>query len=49
VLPAVFVLGVAYLVGNALLTDTLWTSVTFAIVLAGIPVFYVFFARNRKK
>ncbi len=48
VLPAVFVLGVVYLVGNALITDPLWTSVTFAIVLAGIPVYYVFFARSTK-
>ena len=47
VLPAVFVLGVVYLVGNALVTDTLWTSVTFAIVLAGVPVFYMFFAKTR--
>jgi basic amino acid/polyamine antiporter, APA family len=45
VLPAVFILGVAYLVGNALLTDTLWTGVTFGIVLAGIPVFYLFFRK----
>ena len=48
VLPAVFVLGVVYLVGNALLTDTLWTGVTFAIVLAGVPVFYLFFAKSAK-
>ena len=47
VLPAVFVLGVVYLVGNALVTDPLWTSVTFAIVLAGIPVYYLFFAQAR--
>jgi amino acid transporter len=47
VLPAVFIAGVAYLVGNALLTDPLWTSVTFAIVLAGIPVYYAFFAAGR--
>jgi basic amino acid/polyamine antiporter, APA family len=46
VLPAVFVLGVVYLVGNALVTDTLWTSVTFGIVLAGVPVFYMFFAKT---
>ena len=46
VLPAVFVLGVAYLVGNALITDPLWTSLTFAIVLAGVPVFYMFFAKT---
>jgi basic amino acid/polyamine antiporter, APA family len=47
VLPAVFVLGVIYLVANALITDPLWTSVTFAIVLAGIPVYFVFFAQKR--
>jgi amino acid transporter len=45
VLPAVFVLGVIYLVGNALVTDPLWTGVTFAIVLAGVPVYYWFFAK----
>jgi basic amino acid/polyamine antiporter, APA family len=48
VLPAVFIAGVAYLVGNALFTDPLWTSVTFAIVLAGIPVYYVCFSTPRK-
>ena len=40
VLPAIFVLGVVYLVGNALITDPLWTGVTFGIVLAGVPVYY---------
>jgi amino acid transporter len=44
VLPGIFVLAVVYLVANALITDPLWTSVTFGIVLAGIPVYYVFFA-----
>jgi amino acid transporter len=44
VLPAVFIAGVAYLVSNALVTDPLWTSVTFAIVLAGVPVYYAVFA-----
>jgi amino acid transporter len=48
-LPAVFIAGVAYLVGNALVTDPLWTSVTFAIVLAGVPVYYVFFATKNMK
>jgi amino acid transporter len=43
VVPAVFVAAVVYLVGNALVTDPLWTSVTFAIVLAGIPVYLVAF------
>jgi amino acid transporter len=49
VLPAVFIAGVAYLVGNALITDPLWTSVTFAIVLAGVPVYYIFFVTRNMK
>ena len=44
--PAIFIAGVLYLVLNALVTDPVWTSVTFAIVLAGIPVYYVTFARR---
>jgi basic amino acid/polyamine antiporter, APA family len=43
-LPAVFVAGVVYLVGNALVTDPIWTGVTFTILLAGIPVYYAIFA-----
>ena len=43
VLPGIFVAAVVYLVGNALVTDPLWTGVTFAIVLAGVPVYYVVF------
>jgi len=49
VLPAVFIAGVAYLVGNALLTDPIWTGVTFAIVLTGVPVYYVCFATKATK
>ena len=49
VLPAVFIAGVVYLVGNALIIDPLWTSVTFAIVLAGIPVYYTSFVTKNKK
>ena len=49
VLPAIFIAGVAYLVGNALFADPLWTSVTFAIVLAGVPVYYVCFASKPPK
>lgn len=47
VVPAIFVAAVAYLVGNALLADPLWTSVTFLIILAGVPVYYFTF-RNTK-
>jgi amino acid transporter len=46
--PAIFIGGVIYLVGSAILADPLWTGVTFAIVLAGIPVYFLFFARQRQ-
>lgn len=45
--PAVFVAAVLYLVGNALIADPLWTGVTFAIVLAGVPVYYVAFKNTK--
>jgi amino acid transporter len=41
--PGVFVAAVAYLVANALLSDPVWTTVTFAIVLTGIPVYFATF------
>lgn len=43
--PAVFILAVVYLVVSAIVADPLWTGVTFAIVLAGIPVYYAAFRR----
>lgn len=43
VLPGVFVAAVVYLVGNALVSDPLWTGVTLLIILAGVPVYYVAF------
>lgn len=46
IVPAVYILGVIYLIGNALLTDTFLTLVVFAVVLAGIPVYYVVFGRR---
>jgi APA family basic amino acid/polyamine antiporter len=45
VVPAVFVAGVAYLIGNALIADPKGTGLTFAIVLAGVPVYYALFRR----
>ena len=47
VVPAIFVAAVIYLVGNALITDPVWTGVTFAIVLAGVPVYYVAFKNTK--
>jgi hypothetical protein len=35
---------VIFLVGNALIADPVWTGVTFAIVLAGVPVYLAMFA-----
>jgi len=47
IVPAIFLLGVVYLVANALVTDPLWTGVTFAIMLAGVPVYFAVFAREK--
>jgi basic amino acid/polyamine antiporter, APA family len=44
--PAIFIAAVIYLVGSALFGDPVWTGVTFGIVLAGVPVYYVLFARR---
>jgi basic amino acid/polyamine antiporter, APA family len=41
--PAVFIAAAVYLVVNALITDPKWTSITFAVVLAGLPVYYWWF------
>ena len=46
VVPAIFVAAVLYLVGNALISDPAWTGLTFAIVLAGVPVYFALFARK---
>ena len=47
-LTAIFasITGIAasmYLVINALITDPKWTSITFAVVLAGLPVYWLAF------
>jgi len=44
--PAVFVAASFYLVINALIADPKWTSIVFAVVLAGVPVYYLVF-RNQ--
>jgi APA family basic amino acid/polyamine antiporter len=46
VVPAVFVAAGIYLVANALVTDPVPTRVTFAIILAGVPVYYLAFKRT---
>ena len=46
VVPAIFIAGVVYLVGNAVIADPKWTGLTFAIVLAGVPVYFALFANR---
>ncbi len=48
VVPVIYILGVIYLIINALLTDTMLTSIVFAVVLAGIPVYFLFFHAGRR-
>jgi amino acid transporter len=43
VTPAVFILAGVALVGNALWTDPVWTSASFGVVLAGVPVYVALF------
>jgi amino acid transporter len=46
VVPAIFVGAVAAFVVNALINDTLNTAITFAMIFAGVPVYFIAF-RNR--
>jgi amino acid transporter len=46
VVPAVFIAAAIYLVVNALITDPKWTSITFGVVLLGLPVYYVWFSKT---
>lgn len=43
VVPAVFVAAAAYLVINAIIADPKWTSITFGVVLLGLPVYFALF------
>jgi APA family basic amino acid/polyamine antiporter len=45
IVPAVFIAAAIYLVVNALITDPKWTSITFGVVLLGLPVYYLWFSR----
>lgn len=47
--PAVFIAAATYLVINALITDPKWTSITFAVVLAGLPVYYLWFSDRERR
>ncbi len=49
VVPAVFIAAAIYLVVNALMNEPKWTSITFGVVLLGLPVYYLWFSGRRLK
>lgn len=44
--PGVFIAAAIYLVVNALMNEPVWTSITFAVVLLGLPVYYLWFSER---
>ena len=49
IVPVVFLLASAYMVVNALITDPRNTGITFAIILAGVPVFWLWGRKARRQ
>ena len=49
VVPAVFIASVAAFVVNALISDTVNSVITFAVILAGLPVYHVFFSARARQ
>jgi amino acid transporter len=49
IVPAVFIAAVVWFVVNALVTDSSSTAATFALILAGLPVYAIFFSSNRAR
>jgi amino acid transporter len=49
IVPAVFIAAVVWFVANALVTDSISTAATFALILAGLPVYAIFFSSNRAR
>lgn len=45
IVPAVFIAAVIWFLVNALITDPMPTAITFAIILAGLPVYFFIFDR----
>jgi amino acid transporter len=46
IVPAVFIASVVWFVLNALVTDPISTAATFALILAGLPIFVIFFRKH---
>jgi basic amino acid/polyamine antiporter, APA family len=49
IVPVVFLLASVYMVVNALITDPRNTGITFAIILAGVPVFWLWGRKARRQ
>ena len=49
IVPAVFIAAVVWFVVNALVTDPIPTAATFALILAGLPVYAIFFSSKRAR
>jgi basic amino acid/polyamine antiporter, APA family len=49
VVPAVFLVAVVGFLLNALISEPVATGITFAIILAGLPVYFVAFASTRDR
>jgi APA family basic amino acid/polyamine antiporter len=49
IVPVVFLLASAYMVVNALITDPRNSGITFAIILAGVPVFWLWGRKARRQ
>ena len=49
VVPAIFIVSVAAFVVNALIHEPIPTTITFALILAGIPVYHFAFGRHAQR
>jgi len=47
VVPAIFIAAVVWLMGNAIVQEPMSTAITFALILSGIPIYYVAFGSQR--
>lgn len=47
IVPAIFVASVTWFIVNALVTEPVRTSITFALILSGIPIYYATFGAKR--
>ena len=48
VVPAIFIVSVAAFVVNSLINEPVPTGLTFALILAGLPIYYVAFATRTR-